>query len=68
VKLDDHAERLGAGPKPEGKEEAPPAPGPSDSGEGLWIFNDPQERARRLEDFYDVPDKEVGRGASSIRV
>jgi hypothetical protein len=40
----------------------PAAPVPAvDTGEGLWIFQEPA-RSRALEDFFDVPDKEVGRG------
>jgi Protein kinase domain len=27
-----------------------------------WVIDDPTERARRLQDFYDVPDKEMGKG------
>lgn len=33
-----------------------------DTGEGMWVLEDPAAHTRRLEEFYDVPDKEVGRG------
>jgi hypothetical protein len=33
-----------------------------DTGEGLYVFDAPADRSRRLEDHYDVPDAEMGRG------
>jgi hypothetical protein len=43
---------------------APAAPAPNlDSADGMWVIEDPVRRQRRLEVFYDVPDKEMGKGA-----
>lgn len=44
---------------------AGPAAPSQATGEGMWVFAeamDEKNRRRRLEDFFDVPDKEVGRG------
>lgn len=41
---------------------AAPATAASDSAEGLWVIADPAQRARKLEDFYDVPNEEMGKG------
>jgi calcium-dependent protein kinase len=34
----------------------------SETGEGLFVFDDPERRSRKLTDHYDVPEKEIGRG------
>lgn len=41
---------------------APAAAVNPDSAEGLWVIADPVKRARKLEDYYDVPNEEMGKG------